>query len=117
MPTRVAINGFGRVGRSVLRIAHEHGSDLEIVAINDLADAATLAQLLRHDSVYGAFPAIVESIAGELVVAGNPIRALAESSLSNLPWRELEVDVVIESTGGYRTRTAAAEHLTAGARK
>jgi glyceraldehyde 3-phosphate dehydrogenase len=117
MPTRVAINGFGRVGRSVLRIAHEQGSDLEIVAINDLADASTLAHLLRHDSVYGAFPGIVESIAGELVVAGHPIRALAESSLSNLPWRELEVDVVIESTGRYRTRSAAAEHLTAGARK
>ena len=117
MPTRVAINGFGRVGRSVLRIAHETGSDLEIVAINDLADAGTLAHLLRQDSVYGAFPGTVESIGGELVVAGNPIRALAEPSLSNLPWRELEVDVVIESTGRYRTRSAAAEHLAAGARK
>ncbi len=117
MPTRVAINGFGRVGRSVLRIAHERGSDLEVVAINDLADAGTLAHLLRHDSVYGAFPGVVESIGGELVVDGNPIRALAEPSLSDLPWRELEVDVVIESTGCFRTRSAAAEHLAAGARK
>ena len=106
MPTRVAINGFGRVGRSVLRIAHEQDADIEIVAINDLTDAGTLAHLLRHDSVYGAFPGIVESTAGELFVAGNPIRALAEPALSKLPWRELEVDVVIESTGRYRTRAA-----------
>ncbi len=117
MPTRVAINGFGRVGRSVLRSAYERRSDIEIVAVNDLADAEVLAHLLRHDSVYGAFPGDVESIAGELLVAGHPIRALAETSISKLPWRELEVDVVIESTGRYRTRAAAAEHLAAGARK
>ena len=119
MPTRVAINGFGRVGRTVLRIAHERGADLdlEVVAINDIADAATLAHLLRHDSVYGAFPSEVVSNAGELVVAGRPIRTLAEPTLANLPWRELGVDVVIESTGRYRTRSAAAEHLAAGASK
>jgi glyceraldehyde 3-phosphate dehydrogenase len=119
MTTRVAINGFGRVGRTVLRIAHEQGAalDLEVVAINDVADAATLAHLLRHDSVYGAFPAEVVSTEGELVVAGRPIRTLAEPTLENLPWRELGVDVVIESTGRYRTRSAAAEHLEAGAGK
>jgi glyceraldehyde 3-phosphate dehydrogenase len=117
MPTRVAINGFGRVGRAVLRIAHERGSDLEVVAINDLTDAATLAHLLRHDSVYGAFPAPVDSIPGELLVDGLPIRAFAESSISQLPWSGLEVDVVIESTGRYRTRSAAAEHLAQGASK
>ena len=117
MPTRVAINGFGRVGRSVLRSAYERRSDVEIVAVNDLADADALAHLLRHDSVYGAFPGIVESIAGELLVAGHPIRALAETSIAKLPWHELEVDVVIESTGHYRTREAAAEHLAGGARK
>ncbi|MGO9488339.1 MAG: type I glyceraldehyde-3-phosphate dehydrogenase [Solirubrobacteraceae bacterium] len=117
MPTRVAINGFGRVGRSALRAAHEQGTDVEIVAVNDLTDASMLAQLLRHDSVFGAFPGSVESSAGELIVAGHPIRALAEQSLSKLPWRELEVDVVIESTGRHRTRAAAAEHLTAGAHK
>jgi glyceraldehyde 3-phosphate dehydrogenase len=119
MPIRVAINGFGRVGRSVLRIAHEQqqGADLEIVAINDLTDAATLAHLLRHDSVFGAFPGIVESTSGKLSVAGHPIHALAEPEVSKLPWSELGVDVVIESTGRYRTRAAAAEHLTAGARK
>ncbi|MGP0100900.1 MAG: type I glyceraldehyde-3-phosphate dehydrogenase [Solirubrobacteraceae bacterium] len=117
MPTRVAINGFGRVGRGVLRIAHEHGSELEIVAINDLTDAATLAHLLRHDSVYGAFPGLVESAADAIVIGGRRIRALAEPEVGKLPWRELGVDVVIESTGRYRTRSAAAEHLTAGARK
>jgi len=117
VPTRVAINGFGRVGRSVLRAAYEQRSDLEIVAINDLADATTLAHLLRHDSVFGAFPGDVEAIAGELLVDGHPIRALAEPSLSKLPWHELEVDVVIESTGRHRTRAAAAEHLAAGAHK
>jgi glyceraldehyde 3-phosphate dehydrogenase len=117
MPTRVAINGFGRVGRSVLRIAYEQGADLEIVAINDLTDAATLAHLLRHDSVYGAFPAAVESTAEEIVLDGSRIRVLAEPDVSKLPWRELGVDVVIESTGRHRTRAAAGVHLTAGARK
>src|SRR5450755_2353276 len=107
MPTRVAINGFGRVGRSVLRIAHEQGADLEIVAINDLTDAATLAHLLRHDSVYGGFPDTVESTDGELALAGRPIRVLAEPEVSNLPWGELGVDVVIESSGRHRTRAAA----------
>ena len=117
MPTRVAINGFGRVGRSVLRIAHEREADLEIVAINDLTDAVTLAHLLRHDSVYGTFPGEVEPGANEIVVAGRPIRVLAEPEVSALPWRELGVDVVLESTGRHRTRAAAAEHLAAGAHK
>ncbi len=117
MPTRVAINGFGRVGRSVLRIAHEQEADLEIVAINDLTDAATLAHLLRHDSVYGAFPGEVEPGANEILVAGSPIRVLAEPEVSALPWRELGVDVVLESTGRHRTRAGSAEHLAAGARK
>ena len=117
MTTRVAINGFGRVGRSVLRAAHEQEAAIEIVAVNDITDAATLAHLLRYDSVYGAFPGAVEVAGGELVIDGHPIRALAESSPAKLPWGELEVDVVIESTGRYRTRAAAAEHLAAGARK
>ncbi len=116
MPTRIAINGFGRVGRSVLRIAHERG-DLEIVAINDLTDAGTLAQLLRHDSVYGAFSAPVQAGEGEIRVGGHPIRVLAEPQVSKLPWGELDVDVVIESTGLHRTRAAGSEHLAAGARK
>jgi glyceraldehyde 3-phosphate dehydrogenase len=117
MPTRVAINGFGRVGRSVLRIAHGRGSDLEIVAINDVADADTLAHLLRHDSVYGAFPDDVKGGDGEIVIGQERIRVLAEPEISALPWSKLGVDVVIESTGRHRTRAGAAEHLAAGARK
>jgi glyceraldehyde 3-phosphate dehydrogenase len=117
MTTRVAINGFGRVGRSVLRAAHAQDAPIEIVAINDISDAATLAHLLRHDSVYGTFPGTIDVVGGELVIDGHPVRALAESSPAKLPWGELEVDVVIESTGRYRTRAAAAEHLAAGAHK
>jgi glyceraldehyde 3-phosphate dehydrogenase len=117
MPIRIAINGFGRVGRSVLRIAHERGAGLEIVAINDLTDATTLAQLLRRDSVYGAFPAPLQAADGEIRVADHPVRVLAEPEVSKLPWGELGVDVVIESTGRHRTRAAAAEHLAAGAHK
>jgi glyceraldehyde 3-phosphate dehydrogenase len=117
MPTRVAINGFGRVGRSFLRSAHEQGADVEIVALNDLTDAGTLGHLLRHDSVYGAFPAVVESTASEILIDGRPIPVLAEPEVAKLPWSELEVDVAIESTGRHRTRAAAAEHLAAGARK
>ena len=115
MSTRVAINGFGRVGRSVLRAAHAQNADIEIVAINDVADAPTLAHLLRYDSVYGKFP--VELLGGDLVVDGAHVRALAEPIVASLPWAELGVDVVIESTGRYRTRAAAAEHIAAGARK
>lgn len=117
MSTRVAINGFGRVGRSVLRAARARDAAIEIVAINDVTDAQTLAHLLRYDSVYGKFPASVEVGDGELIVDGVPIRALAEPAPANLPWAALDVDVVIESTGRYRTRAAAQEHLDAGARK
>ncbi len=117
MSIRVAINGFGRVGRGVVRAAHAQSAPFEIVAINDVTDTATLAHLLRYDSVYGNFPAAVEVLDGDLVVDGRTIRALAEHSIADLPWRELGVDVVIESTGKFRTRAQAAEHLDAGARK
>ncbi len=117
MPTRVAINGFGRVGRAVLRAAHEGRADLEIVAVNDLMDVRTMAHLLRYDSVYGRFDASVEEADGELRVNGAPIRALAQTTPAELPWHELGVDVVIESTGRFRTRAGAGAHLEAGARK
>ena len=117
MPVRVAINGFGRVGRCVLRAAHEQGADIEVVAINDLVDAATLAHLLRYDSVYGRFPGEVAVDAEGIVIDGVQVRTLAETDPLALPWWELEVDVVIESTGRFRTRAAAAQHLEAGARK
>jgi glyceraldehyde 3-phosphate dehydrogenase len=117
MPVRVAINGFGRVGRSFLRAAHTHNADIEVVAVNDLAEPAMLAQLLKYDSVYGRFPGEVVVEDGGISIDGVLVRALAETDPADLPWAELGVDVVIESTGRFRTRPAAAQHLEAGARK
>jgi glyceraldehyde 3-phosphate dehydrogenase len=117
MPVRVAINGFGRVGRSVLRAAHEQEADIEVVAVNDLVDATTLAHLLKYDSVYGRFPGEVTVADGNIVIDGAPVRTLAQTDPLALPWGELGVDVVIESTGRLRTRPGAAQHLEAGARK
>jgi len=117
MPVRVAINGFGRVGRAALRAAHENGADIEFVAINDLAEGAKLAQLLRRDSVYGRFPGDVELIDDVLVVDGHELPVLHEGEPARLPWAEHDVDVVLECTGRFRTRDAAAAHLDAGASK
>jgi glyceraldehyde 3-phosphate dehydrogenase len=117
MTVRVAINGFGRVGRSVLRAAHEQGAAIEFVAVNDVADAHTLAHLLKYDSVFGPFPADVEATGDGIAIDGTVVRALAETDAAALPWQELGVDVVIESTGRLRSRAAAAKHLEAGARK
>jgi glyceraldehyde 3-phosphate dehydrogenase len=117
MPVKVAINGFGRIGRGFLRSSVERGADVEVVAVNDVADAATLAALLRHDSVYGRFPGGVEESDGAISVDGSEIRVLSEPEPASLPWAELGVDVVVESTGRFRTRAAAAQHLDAGARK
>ena len=117
MTVRVAINGFGRVGRSVLRAAHEQDAAIEFVAVNDVADADTLAHLLKYDSVFGPFPADVEATGDGIAIDGTVVRALAEPDAAELPWQELGVDVVIESTGKLRTRMDAANHLEAGARK
>ncbi len=117
MSVRVAINGFGRVGRSVFRAAHENGADIEIVAVNDLVDSKTLVHLLKYDSVFGRFGADVAIQNGGFEINGSEVRALAETDPLALPWKELGVDVVIESTGRLRTRAAAAQHLEAGARK
>jgi glyceraldehyde 3-phosphate dehydrogenase len=117
MPVRVAINGFGRVGRCALRAAHAGNADVEIVAINDVMDVPTLAHLLRYDSVFGRFPGEVVAGDGVLVIDGQAVRALAEKDPAALPWAELGVDVVIESTGKFRTRAQAAMHLEAGAHK
>ncbi len=117
MSVRVAINGFGRIGRCFLRAAHASGADVEIVAVNDLVDAGTLAKLLKYDSVFGRFPGDVAAGNGGIVVGESHIRALAERDPLALPWKELGVDVVIESTGRLRTRSAAAQHLEAGAKK
>ena len=117
MPTRVAINGFGRTGRAFLRSAHERGADLEVVAVNDLTDTATLAALLARDSIYGRFPGTVEAGDGAIVVDGREILAPGKPDPADLPWDDLGVDVVIESSGRFRTRAEAARHIEAGARK
>ena len=115
--TRIAINGFGRIGRAVLRSAVERGSELELVAVNDVADAATLGHLLARDSVYGRFPEPVEIGPEGLTIGERSIAVLAEKDPTALPWRELGVDVVLECTGKFRTRETAAKHLEAGAGK
>jgi len=117
MPTRIAINGFGRIGRAVVRIAQEREADLEVVAVNDITDVATLAHLLARDSVYGRFPASVAARDGAIDVAGHEILAFSEEDPADLPWADLGVDVVIEATGHFRTRADAQRHLDAGARK
>ena len=117
MTTRVAINGFGRIGRLYLRAALKRGADLEIAAVNDLTDAATLAHLMKYDSVHGIWPGEVSASEGELVVDGHPIKVLSASDISLLPWRELGVDVVLECTGRYTERANAAAHLDQGAKK
>jgi glyceraldehyde 3-phosphate dehydrogenase len=117
MSTRVAINGFGRIGRNFLRAAFEREADIEIVAVNDVTDAATLAHLLAFDSVYGRFPGRVHVDDGAIAVGERRVRVLAERSPDALPWGELGVELVIEATGKFRTRAEAAKHLEAGARK
>ncbi|MDT8420818.1 MAG: type I glyceraldehyde-3-phosphate dehydrogenase [Desulfuromonadales bacterium] len=116
MATKVAINGFGRIGRNVLRIACQ-SDQLDIVAINDLTDAATLAHLLKYDSVHGTFNAEVSVAEDNLLVNGRAIRILQQRDPAQLPWQELGVEVVIESTGLFTSRDAAAKHLQAGAKK
>jgi glyceraldehyde 3-phosphate dehydrogenase len=117
MPTRVAINGFGRIGRAVLRTAAERQTDIEIVAVNDIADAATLAHLFARDSVYGRYAGAVTAGDGLLEVDGRRIAVLDGADPGELPWADLGVDVVIEATGRFRTRADAQRHLDAGARK
>ena len=119
MAIKIGINGFGRIGRLVARSIFERGADSEfdLVAVNDLTDAATLAALFKYDSVHGRFPGTVEVGDGGLVINGDTLKVFSVRDPEQLPWGELDVDVVIESTGIFRTREAAAKHLTAGARK
>jgi glyceraldehyde 3-phosphate dehydrogenase len=115
--TRIAINGFGRIGRNTLRALLERGSDLEVVAVNDLTAPATLAHLLQYDSSLGRLGRTVELDGDTLVVDGRRIRVLAEREPADLPWAELGVDVVLESTGRFTSAEAARAHLTAGAKR
>jgi len=114
---KVAINGFGRIGRNTLRAAVKMNANFEVVAINDLTDSKTLAHLLKYDSVQGVFDANVSAKEGAIVVNGKEIRVLAEKDPAVLPWKAMGVDVVIESTGLFTEREGAAKHLTAGAKK
>src|SRR6266568_617660 len=116
MAIRVAINGFGRIGRSVLRYAVKE-KGLEIVAINDLTDAKTLAHLFKYDSVHGIFPGKVDYTDSALIVNGKSIKILAEKDPALLPWKKEKVDVVLESTGRFTARDKAELHIKAGAKK
>ncbi len=117
MPVRVGINGFGRIGRNVFRAAQAADADIEWVAVNDLTDNATLAHLLRYDSILGPYPGTVELNDDGLVVDGNVIKVMEERDPANLGWGDLGVDVVLESTGFFTKRDDAAKHLSAGAKK
>ncbi len=117
MSVRVGINGFGRIGRNVFRAAQESSADIEIVAVNDITDAGTLAHLLKYDSVYGVLPGDVEARNGIIIVSGREVKVFGERDPAALPWGELDVDVVIESTGLFTKRDDAAKHLEAGAKK
>ncbi len=118
MAIRVAINGFGRIGRLVLRAAKGAGADdIDFVAVNDLTDTATLAHLLKYDSVHGIYPGSVEARENALIVQGDEVRVLSEKDPAALPWADLGVDIVIESTGRFTKRDDAAKHLEAGAKK
>jgi glyceraldehyde 3-phosphate dehydrogenase len=115
MSLRVAINGFGRIGRNFLRTARGYG-EFEIVALNDLTDSKTLAHLLKHDSVHGIFDADVKGGNGSITVDGKEIKALAVTEPEKLPWKDLGVDIVVESTGRFVDRSSASKHLDAGAK-
>ena len=117
MAIRVGINGFGRIGRNFFRAQHALGADLDIVALNDLGDAKTMAHLLRYDSTLGPFAGEVELADGALKAAGQEVRILSERDPGALPWGDLGVDVVLESTGFFTDREGAQKHLDAGAKK
>lgn len=119
MAIKVAINGFGRIGRNILRAVYESGrsDQFQIVAINDLADAATNAHLTQYDTTHGRFPGTVTVDGGDLIVNGDRIKVFAERDPGKLPWAELGIDVVHECTGFFGSKEAAGAHITAGARK
>jgi len=115
--TKIAINGFGRIGRPVLRKILDKHPDLEIVAINDLTDNATLAHLLKYDSSYGIYDKTVEATDSVLVIGGKEIQSLTECDPTKLPWKELEVDIVLECSGCFANLEGAQKHLEAGAKR
>jgi len=119
MAIKIGINGYGRIGRNILRAIHESGraGEFDVVALNDLGDANTNAHLTRYDTAHGKFPGTVEVDGGDIIVNGDRIKVFAERDPAKLPWGELGVDVVFECTGFFRTRETAGKHIEAGAKK
>ena len=117
MTVKVGINGFGRIGRNFYRAAKEQGADLEIVAVNDLTDTKTLAHLLKYDSILGRYKGTVEHDDSSIIVDGKAIKVLAERDPANLPWGDLGVEIVVESTGFFTDGTKAKAHIDGGAKK
>ena len=117
MTIKIGINGFGRIGRLVFRIMQQRSGEFEVVAINDLADAKSLAHLLKYDSVFGRFNGTIEAADGAIVVNGKKVAILGERDPGNLPWAKMGVDVAVESTGVFRSREKISKHLEAGAKK
>jgi len=117
MAVTAGINGFGRIGRNLFRAAHAAGADIDWVGVNDITDTKTLAQHLKYDSILGRFPGTVEHTENSLVIDGKELKVFSERDPAALPWRDLGVDVVVESTGLFTKRDAAAKHLEAGAKK
>jgi glyceraldehyde 3-phosphate dehydrogenase len=117
MTVKIGVNGFGRIGRNFFRGAKQRGADLDFVAVNDITDAATLAHLLKYDSVLGTYKGEVGTSANGLTVDGDELKVLAERDPANLPWKELGAEIVVESTGLFTDRDKAAKHLEAGAQK
>ncbi|EKU45210.1 MULTISPECIES: type I glyceraldehyde-3-phosphate dehydrogenase [Brevibacterium] len=115
--TRIAINGFGRIGRATLRALSERNSEIDVVAINDLGDVEELARLLKFDTTLGRFPGTVEATGDSIVVNGHSIRVFAEKDPAQLPWGDLDIDVVLESTGRFTKADKARAHIDAGAKK
>ncbi len=116
MPIRIGINGFGRIGRNVTRVMHER-KDFEIVAINDLSDSKTLAHLLKYDSTHGRFRGEIKASEGKLTIDGRDVRVIAEKDPANLPWKDMNIDFAIESTGVFTGRADIEKHIKAGAKK
>lgn len=117
MSIKVGINGFGRIGRNALKAAFAKHPEIEVVAINDLYDTKTLAHLLKYDSVFGTFDAEIKAKDSSISVNGKEIKVFAERDLANIPWKDLEVDVVVESTGVFRSKDQAIKHIEAGGAK
>ncbi len=117
MAVKAGINGFGRIGRNLFRAAHAAGADIEWVGVNDITDTATLAQLLKYDSILGRFPGTVEHTEDSLVIDGKELKVFSERDPGALPWADLGAEVVVESTGLFTARDAASKHLEAGAKK